>query len=169
MKNACPVCRNVNELTATMCRFCGTPLTPPQPAVAAAPRRTRWPLILGAIVVLLLVPIGAVVALSGNQSGVTATTNVREVGTDEGAALKFDPLQITAPANTEGFQIIFNNRATVPHNLAFEGEINAATNVNIAPGASETITFTTPGPGSYTYVCTIHPGMAGQMVVGEAE
>ena len=35
----------------------------------------------------------------------------------------------------------------------------------VEPGASDAATFVTPGPGSYTFVCTIHMGMAGTLTV----
>jgi plastocyanin len=33
---------------------------------------------------------------------------------------------------------------------------------------SQTIEFTAPDPGEYTFVCTLHPGMEGTLVVETA-
>ncbi len=87
------------------------------------------------------------------------------VGTDTAAELKFVPATISAPANTE-VKLTFNNQSTSqPHNLTFQQGITAATATNVATGQSETITFRTPGPGSYPFVCTIHPTMVGTLTV----
>ncbi len=87
------------------------------------------------------------------------------VGTDTAAELKFVPATISAPANTE-VKLTFNNQSTSqPHNLTFQQGITAATATNVATGQSETLTFRTPGPGSYPFVCTIHPTMVGTLTV----
>ena len=87
------------------------------------------------------------------------------VGTDTAAELKFIPATISAPANTE-VKLTFNNQSTSqPHNLTFQQGITAATATNVATGQSETLTFRTPGPGSYPFVCTIHPTMVGTLTV----
>jgi plastocyanin len=86
------------------------------------------------------------------------------VATDTGSALKFDPAQITVPAGAT-VRLTFSNKATVPHNLTFDDPIGAATENVVDPGASQTIEFTAPDPGEYTFVCTLHPGMDGTLVV----
>ncbi|HSK93821.1 MAG TPA: PQQ-dependent sugar dehydrogenase [Candidatus Angelobacter sp.] len=89
------------------------------------------------------------------------------VGTDTGTANEFDPLEVTVPAGAT-VRLTFENRSTsVPHNLTFGEPINAATAVTVAPGESETIEFTAPEAGEYTFVCTLHPGMDGTLVVEE--
>ncbi len=97
---------------------------------------------------------------NGGGGGTTLT-----VGTDTGSELEFDPTTISAPANTP-VQLIFNNQSdSQPHNLVFQEGIEAKTADVVQPGQSQTISFTTPGAGSYTYVCTIHPGMEGTLTV----
>ena len=165
--NICPVCRNVNQRDATMCRFCGTTLTPPPldvPAVVAAPRRRRWPWITGATALLLVFGLGGL-SLFGGGAAAGGPPPIT-VGTDPGAALQFEPKTVPAPANTN-INLIFNNVATVVHNLKFEpsSPITAATADQVPAGESQTLEFTTPGPGSYKFVCTLHPGMEGQLVV----
>ncbi len=70
LKNVCPVCRNVNDRTATACRYCGTPLTPPHPAVSPVVRRRRWPLAAGIVTFVALLAIGGIAALGGGGSTV---------------------------------------------------------------------------------------------------
>jgi plastocyanin len=86
------------------------------------------------------------------------------VSTDTGSANQFDPGEVSVPAGAT-VRLTFINDATVPHNLTFDDPINAATAVTVQPGAEETIEFTAPGAGEYTFVCTLHPGMEGTLVV----
>jgi plastocyanin len=89
------------------------------------------------------------------------------VGTDTGAELKFDPAEVTVPAGAE-VRLTFENRASVPHNLTFQGPPNVATATIVAAGSSETLEFTAPDAGEYAFVCTLHPGMGGTLVVEAA-
>ena len=86
------------------------------------------------------------------------------VVTDTGTSLLFDPGDVTVPAGAE-VTLTFENRSTVPHNLTFGDPINVATATIVQPGASETVTFTAPEAGSYEFVCTLHPGMSGTLIV----
>ncbi len=103
----------------------------------------------------------AAASASGEATGEVVELTV---GTDEGAANEFDPDQISAPAGAT-VRLTFTNEATVPHNLTFGDPINAATEVIVDPGESETIEFTAPEAGEYTFVCTLHPGMEGTLTV----
>ena len=166
--NVCPVCRNVNQPDATMCRFCRTALTPPtrrETVVLEQPRRRRWPWVAGAAALLLVAVIGGLSLLGGGGGAQAATPAITiAVGTGEGASLEFEPTAIEAPANT-AVALTFTNQSTLPHNLTFQEGFTAATSPNVAGGAAETINFQTPGPGTYTFVCTIHPGMEGTLTV----
>lgn len=86
------------------------------------------------------------------------------VGTDTGSELKFDPVDVTAQPGVD-VRLTFENRSEVPHNLTFEAPINAASSTLVAPATSETLEFTAPGPGEYAFLCTIHPGMDGILLV----
>ena len=86
------------------------------------------------------------------------------VASAPGDALTFLPEEISAPAATL-VRINFQNGSSQEHNLTFEAPISAATKTIVDAGASDTTTFMTPGPGSYTFVCTIHMGMAGTLTV----
>jgi plastocyanin len=100
-------------------------------------------------------------AAGGGTGGATTIT----IGTDKAAELVFIPETAEAPANTP-VQLIFNNQSdSQPHNLVFQEGITAKTSDLVAAGASETLEFTTPGAGEYTFVCTIHPGMDGVLTV----
>jgi aldose sugar dehydrogenase len=106
---------------------------------------------------------GSPVATAGAGSGEVVEITV---GTDDGSELLFDPTEVSVPAGAT-VRLTFVNESTVPHNLTFGEPINAATATIVEPGAEETIEFTAPEPGEYTYVCTLHPGMEGTLVVDE--
>jgi plastocyanin len=86
------------------------------------------------------------------------------IGTDTGTELKFDPAELTVQAGAD-VRVTFENRASVPHNLTFQAPISVATETVVAPGTSETVEFTAPAPGEYAFVCTLHPGMGGRLIV----
>ena len=89
------------------------------------------------------------------------------VGTDTGTANEFDPIEVSVPAGAT-VRLTFENQSTeVPHNLTFGEPINAATAVTVPPEESDVIEFTAPEPGEYTFVCTLHPGMEGVLIVEE--
>ncbi len=167
--NICPVCRNVNVIDATVCRFCRAALTPPSPpgSVATAPTPPRrWPWFAGAGALLLVVAISGSVLLGGGGGGgaAQAAGTAIEVGTGTGPSLEFVPETVQAPRETP-IVITFVNASTVPHNLTFEGGNYGATDPNVAAGASDTVEFTTPASGALKFVCTLHPGMEGELVV----
>ena len=75
--------------------------------------------------------------------------------------LAFDPDVIRAPAGAE-LTVRRTNAGLVPHNIAFtldSGEILSPEAVSDIIGSGDTVsvTFTTPGPGRYTFLCQIHP------------
>jgi plastocyanin len=101
----------------------------------------------------------------GAAGGGTGGTTEIVIGTDKAAELKFIPTTAEAPANTPVKLTLRNDSTSQPHNLAFQEGITAKTADLVAAGASETIEFTTPGAGTYKFVCTIHPGMEGTLTV----
>ncbi|HET8776266.1 MAG TPA: PQQ-dependent sugar dehydrogenase [Candidatus Limnocylindria bacterium] len=110
---------------------------------------------------------GAPGASASASAGASGEVVEITVGTDTGSANAFDPEEISVPAGTT-VRLTFVNEATVPHNLTFGDPIDAATATVVQPGAEEVIEFTAPEPGDYTFVCTLHPGMEGTLVVEEA-
>ena len=168
--NICPVCRNVNALDATVCRFCRAALTPPAPpeTVAPAQRRRVWPWVSGVAALVLLLGAGGLTLFGGGGGGgdgaAQAGATALEVRTGTGASLEFVPETVTAPPETAVVLTFFND-STLPHNLTFEGGIAGATDPNVAAAASDTVEFTTPQSGSHKFICTLHPGMEGQLLV----
>jgi glucose/arabinose dehydrogenase/plastocyanin len=104
----------------------------------------------------------ATAAPSGETGGEVVEITV---GTDTGAANEFVPAEVSVPAGATVRLTFVNQSDSVPHNLTFGDPINAATAVTVQPGASETIEFVAPEAGEYTFVCTLHPGMEGVLVV----
>ena len=103
-------------------------------------------------------------APSGEAAGEVVEATV---GTDTGSANEFVPAEVTVPAGAT-VQLTFRNESdSVPHNLTFGDPINAATETTVAPGEEETIALTTPDAQEYTFVCTLHPGMEGTLVVAD--
>jgi plastocyanin len=49
------------------------------------------------------------------------------------------------------------------HNALFDGAAGAPADINIVADTTVSRIFATPG--TYQYVCTVHPGMAGEIVV----
>jgi plastocyanin len=86
------------------------------------------------------------------------------VGSAPGDALRFVPAAISAPADTL-IRVAFRNDSTAAHNLTFQGPISAATQTIVEAGGTDAAVFLTPGPGRYTFVCTIHMGMSGTLTV----
>jgi plastocyanin len=78
----------------------------------------------------------------------------------------FHPNTITVHPGT--VRLILDNRihnaAGEPHNLTFD-TFAAGTVPLVRPGEHRAVTFTAPAPGRYQFVCTIHAGMTGVMVV----
>lgn len=100
----------------------------------------------------------------GTSSAPSGETVEITVGTDTGAELKFDPAEVTIQAGTT-VRVTFENRSSMPHNLTFQAPISVATATVVEPGSSETVEFQAPDPGEYAFVCTLHPGMAGTLIV----
>lgn len=70
----------------------------------------------------------------------------------------FDPGSITVAAGTT---VVWTNNGANPHTVtADDGSFNSGT---LDPGGTYSVTFNTPG--TFGYVCTIHDGMAGTVVV----
>jgi len=99
-------------------------------------------------------PAGGATAAPANPTALTV------IATDD----KFDKSTLTAPANTK-ITVTLQNNGAAKHNIAFldkkdgnplspeSGSPDTAVN----GGASGTISFTTPGPGTYYFECEFHP------------
>jgi plastocyanin len=105
------------------------------------------------------------------QAG-TATASpvdgVQQIVMTSGVDLRFHPSTLIVHAGK--VRIILENTskpgAGPPHNVIFAGLPVA--NVPLATaGSSESVTFTAPAPGTYTFVCSIHiaQGQTGKLIV----
>ena len=74
------------------------------------------------------------------------------------ADFTFGPNSVTI---TAGGTVTWTNSDSAPHTATGDG--GSFDTGTIDPGASASITFDTPG--TYTYICSIHPNMTGTVVV----
>lgn len=78
------------------------------------------------------------------------------------ANLKFSPATLFATSGAT-VTIMLNNQDTrVPHDVSVSGLGASAT---CSGPCTAPLTFTAPAPGSYGFVCTVHPYMTGTLVV----
>ncbi len=139
-------------------------------------RRTARPTALTAAFAVLVLVLGAGLSGCGNGSDksagsppivTSATPRIDNgvqifdvVGT---AALQFSPSTLTAQPG----KITVNLTVpadSAPHNFVIP-EIPAARTSVASPGTSQSVTFTVDKPGSYSFLCTIHPNMRGTLTV----
>ncbi len=91
--------------------------------------------------------------------------------TIEAVDFAFSVKTIEAPAHST-FKVTLNNSGEDVHDIAFYDRQGGsplspdAVSQVLQGGESDTITFTTPGPGTYYFLCVIHPvEMNGAFVV----
>lgn len=101
-------------------------------------------------------------APSGEASGDVVEVTV---GTDTGSANEFIPDEVTVPAGATVRLTFVNESESVPHNLTIGEPVDTATSTTVPPGEEEVIELTAPEAGEYTFVCTLHPGMEGTLIV----
>jgi uncharacterized cupredoxin-like copper-binding protein len=129
-----------------------------------------------------------VLAACGGASGDAASGGLT-VGSD-GENLAFAPVSLTAKAGEKVSLVFKNNSTALSHNFVLvNGGEDVATAVDeaaseageaagympadkaniiassalLAPGASETLEFTAPAAGTYTYICTYPAHLGGGM------
>ena len=102
-------------------------------------------------------------AIGLDASGSVATSAVT-ISSAPGEATTFEPAQASVTASGP-IAVTFHNRSSLPHNLTFTGALTAATRTIVEPGASDGVLLAPLAPGSYSFVCTIHDGMAGTLEV----
>ena len=73
--------------------------------------------------------------------------------------LRFHPASVTVKA---GQTVTWTNDDTVDHNVTSK---SGAHFMSQAFGHGRTYRYTARAPGTITYVCTLHPGMNGKIVV----
>lgn len=140
------------------------------PSRCGAARPNRAGVALAAVIVIT-----ASAACSNQQPSVnrrpqegSATASViagvPQVTVQAGDTYRFTPSTITVHPGR--VRIVLENVGHgAPHNLTFLG-FGAAT-ADAASGQSQSVSFTAPAPGTYTFVCTIHErqGQTGKLVV----
>ena len=111
---------------------------------------------LAAALVVGLTACGSSRAAGGNAPAPAGGTSSSTTVTVENFA--FTPKTLTVKS---GATVTWKFRDAVPHNVkAGDGSFASA---NLGKGKSYSFTFT--AAGTFNYVCTIHPGMAGTVVV----
>lgn len=120
----------------------------------------------------LVLPLFAVTACAGGggSSSVKPNGTVAAVGgptaqtaeVDGQDVLKFKPNVVTAKVGA--LTLTMRNAGRVPHNLEFDDSSLGKLGL-VAGGQSKALQLTFTKAGTYTFQCTIHPGMTGQVVV----
>lgn len=120
----------------------------------------------------LLVALAATALLAGCGSGSSSkgTGSVTTTGAADAQTatvgmtdqLKFSPSTVLAKVGTVTLDV--KNEGQVPHNLVFDdGALGKTGTVDGKSDATLKVSFTKAG--TYTFVCTFHPGMGGKVVV----
>jgi plastocyanin len=86
------------------------------------------------------------------------------IATAAGDRLAFEPAEVSVPS-AGGLTITFHNGSSLAHNLVFTSGIGVASDTIVEPGTEERLSVAPLRPGRYRFVCTIHEGMAGSLVV----
>jgi plastocyanin len=89
------------------------------------------------------------------------------VATAAGDRLAFEPSELRVSSGSL-ITLTFQNASSMPHNLTFTEGLEAGTDTIVRPGTSDQLLLAPPPPGAYPFVCTIHEGMAGTLVVEPA-
>lgn len=89
------------------------------------------------------------------------------ISTAPGDRLAFEPSEPRVTANGL-ITLTFQNASSVAHNLTFTAGLEAGTQTIVKPGTSDQLLLAPPPPGAYPFVCTIHEGMAGKLIVAPA-
>lgn len=134
----------------------GWTYAPPTPAPAATPVPSS--------------DAGEPTAVPGGTEAPAPTDGGNASGAVKVVALNiaFDPTELTAPADAPFVIEMDNQDAGIPHNV----EIKDANNASIFMGEIVTGPIVTQyqvqalPAGDYTFVCTVHPNMVGNLKVG---
>ena len=128
------------------------------PIIKAAPRRRRIALVLGGVGVASLIAAALPELTAAGAAAVTAAASPATVQIDNFA---FAPAALTVTAGTT---VTWKNEDDSPHRI---GDKNG-TFKSAALDTDDTFSHTFAAPGEYPYICTIHPYMAGKIIVQPA-
>ena len=120
-----------------------------------ASRRRRMTLLLGAVGVTALLAAALPELTGAGAAAVTAAASPATVDIDNFA---FTPAALTVTAGTT---VTWKNEDDSPHRI---GNKNG-TFKSAALDTDDTFSHTFTVPGEYAYICTIHPYMAGTIIV----
>src|SRR6476620_9939707 len=123
-----------------------------------APRRRQIALFLGAVGVASLFAVAKPELPASGEAAVAAATSPTAVQIDNFA---FAPATLTVAAGTT---VTWKNEDDSPHRI---GDKNG-TFKSAALDTDDTFSHTFAAPGEYPYICTIHPYMAGKIIVKPA-
>ena len=120
-----------------------------------APRRRRIGLALGAVGLTALLAAALPELTAAGEAAVAAAASQATVDIDNFA---FTPRALTVTAGTT---VTWKNEDDSPHRI---GDKNG-TFKSAALDTDDTFSHTFTVPGEYAYICTIHPYMAGTIIV----
>ena len=123
-----------------------------------SPRNGRL-MLFGAVA--LLVVVGAIALRGWPDSSKPLRLEAHALSETEFA---FSPARLAAPADTR-VSLAFANMSQAPHTLVLLEPIDVRSGIILEPGHTDRLNFTTPGPGEYRFVCNVHEGMTGFLVV----
>jgi amicyanin len=111
---------------------------------------------MGAVVVALL---AGLAILAGGQTPVAVSAPPPAAGAEiEINNFAFAPSTITVPV---GAQVTWTNKDEIPHNVVSSDKTIKSKLLD----TDEKFTFTFTQPGTFSYICTVHPRMKGTVVV----
>ena len=98
------------------------------------------------------------------EAGVTATgpADAQVVTVESNDQIEFAPATVNAKVGT--LTLTHRNGGSIPHNLVFDDKSLGGTET-LTEGKEEALTLTFKEPGTYDFVCTIHSGQDGKVVV----
>ncbi len=119
---------------------------------------------LTALAPLALVVVGTVLAIAGSGllgRGPIPPVEVRVLSASD---FEFEPTTVSVPAGAR-VNLTFRNDSSEPHTLIMLEPIALNSGRLVHPGEVESLEFVAPSAGSYTFVCNVHEGMVGTLLV----
>lgn len=115
----------------------------------------------GLALILYLMLFKPELGLAPQRTEALATGPAVRIAAEE---LSFSTGRLGAPAG-EPFRLVFENRASVPHNVSIHRGEEAVFEGEVVAGPT-TVTYSVPAleAGEYSFVCDIHPEMTGTLV-----
>lgn len=113
---------------------------------------------------LVLTACGGGGGSEGGGAAVTATgpADAQVVTVESNDQIEFAPATVNAKVGT--LTLTHRVVGAIPHNLVFDDKRLGGTET-LTEGKQEAITLTFSEPGTYDFVCTIHSGQDGKVVV----